>query len=49
MSKNTGASGFRKIDVDAYNEEDNVNEDGNESGIDERGPNEVEIKKLLDS
>lgn len=45
MSKNTGQSRFRKVDVDQFDEdkfqEENVEEDG------EAGPNEGEINTLL--
>jgi hypothetical protein len=50
MSKNTNSSQFRKIDIDAYNDEDgNLNEDqADQVGSNELGPNEIEIKRLLD-
>ncbi len=50
MSKNTSSSQFRKIDIDAYNDEDsNMNDDqADQYGGDDLGPNDVEIKRLLD-
>lgn len=47
MTKNTNASGFRKVDVDALTENDNYDDDKNE--VNELGPNEREVKQLLDS
>jgi hypothetical protein len=47
MSKNTGLSAFRKIDVDAIDEKDD--EDDLKNDDVEEGPNEAEIKRLLDS
>jgi actin related protein 2/3 complex, subunit 5 len=46
MTKNTNASGFRKVDVDAFTENDNYDDDKNE--VNELGPNEKEVKQLLD-
>lgn len=43
MAKNTFSSAFRKIDVDAYNE-DNFKEDDT---IDKKGPDENEVTNLL--
>lgn len=47
MSKNTGLSAFRKIDVDAL--DDNNEEDDLKNDEIEEGPNEAEVKRLLDS
>jgi hypothetical protein len=49
MSKNTNTSGFRKIDIDAFNPENYKDDDDQSNQIEERGPNEQEITSLLNS
>ncbi|XP_041369419.1 actin-related protein 2/3 complex subunit 5-like [Gigantopelta aegis] len=44
MSKNTGASKFRKVDVDQYDEDKFQDE---ETDVAEQGPNESEVNTLL--
>ena len=43
MSKNTNTSGFRKIDIDAFDPENYKDDDDQNNQPDERGPNEQEI------
>jgi hypothetical protein len=49
MSKNTNTSGFRKIDIDAFNPENYKDDEDQSNQIEERGPNEQEITSLLNS
>jgi hypothetical protein len=49
MSKNTNTSGFRKIDIDAFDPENYKDDDDQNNQSDERGPNEQEITNLLNS
>lgn len=49
MSKNTNTSGFRKIDIDAFDPENYKDDDDSSNQIEERGPNEQEITTLLNS
>ena len=44
MSKNTGASKFRKVDVDQYDDDKFQDE---ETDVAEQGPNEAEVNSLL--
>lgn len=47
MSKNTNVNGFRKINIDAFDPENYIDDD---QGIeDEMGPNEQEVVSLLNS
>jgi hypothetical protein len=48
MTKNTNNTDFRNIDIDAYGE-NNFDEGDDKLDLDERGPDEIEIKKLLDA
>jgi len=45
MSKNTGASKFRKVDVDQYDEDQYIDEEDEQ--LEEQGPNESEVTSLL--
>ena len=45
MSKNTGNTKFRKIDVDQYNED--LYQDEQQSDDGPQGPNESEVNSLL--
>jgi len=45
MSKNTGAKGFRKVDVDQFDEDRFVDQEEDDLG--EQGPNEAEVNSLL--
>lgn len=45
MSKNTGASKFRKVDVDQFDEDRFVDQEEEDQG--EQGPNEGEVNGLL--
>lgn len=49
MSKNTNTSGFRKIDIDAFDPENYKDDDDSSNQVEERGPNEQEITTLLNS
>lgn len=49
MSKNTNTSGFRKIDIDAYDPENYKDDDDQSNQIEDWGPNEQEITTLLNS
>ena len=48
MSKNTNVSGFRKINIDAYDPENYIDDDQSNQ-VEEGGPNEAEIINLLNS
>ena len=47
MSKNTNVSGFRKINIDAFDPENYQDDEPNSQQADEGGPNESEIVSLL--
>ena len=47
MSKNTNVSGFRKINIDAFDPENYQDDEPNNQQADEGGPNEGEIVGLL--
>ena len=47
MSKNTNTSGFRRINIDAFDPENYIDDDQNIE--DECGPSEAEIMGLLNA
>ncbi len=49
MAKNTNGSGFRKIDIDKFNEDNYKDDDdvGTNGHADDVGPNESEVTALL--
>ena len=47
MSKNTNLNGFRRINIDAFDPENYIDDDN--QAEDETGPNEGEIVGLLNS
>lgn len=47
MSKNTNLNGFRRINIDAFDPENYIDDDNHAD--DETGPNENEIVGLLNS
>lgn len=46
MAKNTGASKFRKVDVDQYDEE-RFQDDDTATDTGDQGPNDTEVSNLL--
>lgn len=49
MSKNTNLSGFRKIDIDAFDPENYQDDEPSNQQGDDRGPNETEVINLLNT
>lgn len=46
MTKNTNATDFMHVDIDAYGE-NNYDDTDDKNDLDEKGPDETEVKKLL--
>ena len=49
MSKNTKNTGFRKINIDQFNEENYKDDDEQNSQIDDSVSNEAEVLQILSS